>query len=207
MIAARRVEDADGTIHLDWTPPAKEAIASLIQGGAILIEGSIEPTNGCNAASVRKALADRPRGEPVIVEIDSTGGNLAEGVAIYLALKCDPRHVTIRIPKQAASAAAVIVCAGDRIEIAETARFEIHDSRFVDTKGWALTSARLQVLSDTLAEADAQIRDILGTRCKCSRGWLADAMHRERTFTGHEAVEVGFADAVIPAQPQETARV
>jgi ATP-dependent protease ClpP protease subunit len=48
---------------------------------------------------------------------------------MYLALKCDPLHVTIRIPRLAASAASIIACAGDRIEIAEAAGFEIHDSR------------------------------------------------------------------------------
>jgi ATP-dependent protease ClpP protease subunit len=198
MITARRVEEADGTIRMDWAPLAKLAPAKLLQDGVIRIGGTIDPGSSCNARSLRSALAEWPRTAPLVVEIDSTGGSLAEGIAMYLALKCDPRHVTLRIPRLAASAASIIACAGDRIEIAESARFEIHDSRITDTKGWPLTSARLQVMAETLAEGDAQIRDILGTRCKCSRGWLAEQMHRERAFIGHEAVEVGFADTVIP---------
>ena len=204
MITARRIEEADGTIRLDWSPPAESVPTSMIRDGAIHISGTIEPFAGCSAAKLRTALAEWPRQQPVVVELDSTGGSLSEGVAMYLALKCDPRHVTVRIPTLAASAAAVIACAGDRIEIAETARFEIHDARIYDTKGQALTAARLQALSETIAEGDAQMRDILGTRCKCSRGWLAEQMHQERKFTGREAVEVGFADVVIPNREEPT---
>lgn len=204
MISARRVEDADGTIRLDWSPPAESAPPSMIRDGAIHISGTIEAFSSCSAAKLRTALAEWPRLDPIIVELDSTGGSLAEGVAMYLSLRCDPRHVTIRIPRLAASAAAVVACAGDRIEMAETARFEIHDARIYDTRGQALTAARLQALSETIAEGDAQIRDILGTRCKCSRGWLAEQMHQERKFSAREAVEHGFADVVIRS-PKEAA--
>lgn len=198
MIAARRVEDEDGTIRVDWAPAEKPASLPMVRDGAIHIVGTVEAFTDCSARALRDALAQWPRGAPIFVELDSTGGSLGEGVAMHLALRCDPRPVTVRIRKQAASAAGLIACAADRIEIGEAATFEIHDTRVTDTKGRTLTAAVLQSLSEACADGDALLRDVLATRCKNSRGWLAEAMHAERKFVGHEAVAVGFADAVIP---------
>jgi hypothetical protein len=67
MITARRVEEADGTIRMDWAPPAKPVPVMLIRDGVIYIGGTIDPGNGCNAGTLRIALAEWPRTAPLIV--------------------------------------------------------------------------------------------------------------------------------------------
>ncbi|WP_187273403.1 ATP-dependent Clp protease proteolytic subunit [Methylobacterium sp. WL19] len=197
MITGRRiVEEADGRVRVDYAAPPKPEPIPMLRDGVVRIEGSIRGFGDCSAASLRQALKDWPAGEPIVVEIDSDGGHIGEAVAMHLALRNDPRPVTVRIFGQASSAAGLVAMAADRIEIAVSGRFAIHYSRY-ESVGTA-TATRLRAMADLLDETDAQIVDLLVPRCRCSRGWLLQALVSERKFTGHEAVEVGFADAVIP---------
>lgn len=203
MISGRRlVEDEDGTVRLDYAVPPTAAPRPMLRDGVIRVEGLIRGFTDCSAASLRKALKEWPRSEPVVVEIDCEGGHIGEAVAMHLALRNDPRTVTVRIYAKAFSAATLVAMSADRIEIAELGRIGIHYSRY-EAVGTA-TAARLRAMADTLDETDEQIVDLLMPRCRCSRGWLLDALYRERLFIGRDAIEVGFADAVIPNREEPT---
>ena len=203
MIAGRRiVEDADGTKRVDYAAPPKPEPVPMLRDGVVQISGTIRGFSDCSAASLRQALSEWPPGEPIVVEIDSDGGHISEGVAMHLALRNDPRHVTVRIFGQASSTAGLVAMAADRVEIADAGRMAIHFSRY-ENVGTA-TAARLRAMADVLDEADAQIVYLLAPRCRCSRGWLMEALRTERVFTGREAVEHGFADVVIPNREEPT---
>lgn len=197
MIEGRRiVEEEDGTVRVDYASPPQASPRPMLRDGVIRIEGLIRGFTDCSAASLRTALKEWPRGEPIVVEIDSDGGHIGEAVAMHLALRNDPRHVTARIFVKATSAATLVAMSADRIEIAELGLFAIHYSRFEEV-GTA-TAVRLRAMAEQLDETDAQLVDLLMPRCRCSRGWLIDALYRSRAFVGRDAVEAGFADAVIP---------
>ena len=63
----------------------------------------------------------------VIVRINSPGGDMFEGIAIYNLLRTHPAKVTVEVLGWAASAASIIAMAGDEIRIAENAFFMVHD--------------------------------------------------------------------------------
>ena len=65
--------------------------------------------------------------EEVLVNINSPGGSVFEGIEIYNYLKGLPNKVTVKINSLAASIATVIALGADELEISESAFFMIHN--------------------------------------------------------------------------------
>lgn len=85
-------------------------------GGGITAKG---------VAAALRAIGDRP----VEVQINSPGGDMFEGIAIYNVLREHSQAITIKIMGMAASAASVIAMAGDTIEIGAASFIMIHNTR------------------------------------------------------------------------------
>jgi ATP-dependent protease ClpP protease subunit len=64
---------------------------------------------------------------PLLVEINSPGGNVWDGLSIYNQLRGRKAPVTTRVVGIAASIASIIALAGDRVEMADAALMMIHD--------------------------------------------------------------------------------
>ena len=63
------------------------------------------------------------------LRINSPGGSVFDGIAIYNALKRHPAKVIITVEGLAASIASVILCAGDEVVMPKNALIMIHDLR------------------------------------------------------------------------------
>lgn len=128
----------------------------------------------------------------VDLHINSTGGSVFDGLAIYAALKNHAPGVDTYVDSIAASAASFIAMAGGQIVMEKPAKMMIHDAA-----GLVLGNAAdmremadlLDTMSDTLAEiyADRAGGDVAGWR---------DAMRAESWYSAAQAVEAGLADRV-----------
>jgi ATP-dependent protease ClpP protease subunit len=78
-------------------------------------------------AAQLRAIGDRP----VEVQINSPGGDMFEGFAIYNVLREHPQAITVKIMGMAASAASIIAMAGDTIEIGAASFIMIHNCEVV----------------------------------------------------------------------------
>jgi ATP-dependent Clp protease protease subunit len=65
--------------------------------------------------------AARDRRPPVEVQINSPGGDMFEGIAIYNVLREHPQEITVKVMGMAASAASIIAMAGDKSRSARPA--------------------------------------------------------------------------------------
>jgi ATP-dependent protease ClpP protease subunit len=74
-------------------------------------------------AAQLRAIGDRP----VEVQINSPGGDMFEGIAIYNVLREHPQPITVKVMGMAASAASIIAMAGDSIEIGAASFLMIHN--------------------------------------------------------------------------------
>ena len=77
---------------------------------------------GVTAKRVAGALRSLGAG-PVTVNINSPGGDMFEGLAIYNLLREHKGEVTVKVVGLAASAASIIAMAGDTVQIARAAFF------------------------------------------------------------------------------------
>jgi len=101
---------------------------SLVLNGEILIYGVIDPFNylgdfsdSIRALDVMASLAELSDQERISVRINSPGGSVMEGLAIYNALIAWGKPIDVHIDAMAASIASVIAMAGDTITMAENA--------------------------------------------------------------------------------------
>ncbi len=140
----------------------------------------------------------------ITVHINSPGGEIFTGIAIYNAIRDHPSKVTVRIEGLAASAASFIAMAGDEVRMAPHSMMMIHDPWGFVIGSAADMRAEAGVL-DTLANTIASIyaEHASGPRGG-SKGGTAQwrqKMLDETWYTDEEAVSAGLADSIDRAAP------
>jgi ATP-dependent protease ClpP protease subunit len=131
--------------------------------------------------------------QPVLkLHINSPGGSVDDGVAIYNALKSHGATVEVYVDALAASIASVIAMAGDKVVMAPHSRMMIHEASTL-AYGFATdfekTAARLR---DTTRNIATVYMEKAGGDVDHWLGLMAE----ETWFTDQEAVDAGLADEV-----------
>lgn len=126
------------------------------------------------------------------LRVNSEGGDVFEGYAIYSALNRYPGRVTAYVDGLAASAASFLIMASNEIVMGEASYLMIHDA-------WALAAGNaeeLREIAQRLDSIDSQMADIYSRRASKSDEDIREAMAAETWFTAQEAVEWGLADRI-----------
>jgi ATP-dependent Clp endopeptidase proteolytic subunit ClpP len=147
--------------------------------------------SGVSAKAFSDALQSVGPG-PLVVEINSPGGNVWDGLAIYNMLRGRNAQVTTRVVGIAASIASIIALAGDTVEIADAALFMIHDPSGM-VAGTADDMRKMAAALDQHAEV---LSGIYSKRTGKPVAQIRAAMTAETWFTAQEAVAFGLADSM-----------
>lgn len=154
---------------------------------------------GITAKSVASQLrAIGPR--PIEVQINSPGGDMFEGIAIFNVLREHPQPVTVKIMGMAASAASIIAMAGDNIEIGASSFIMIHNC-------WIIAVGNRHDMAETaewLEPFDQAMVDLYAARTGQDGKQVAKWMDAETYMSGSQAIERGFADALLSADAVTT---
>lgn len=197
--ADRAVSALAGPHVLDkWAADAAGIRAVEVGDNVITMFGSIGEDywsgGGITAKSVTaqlRAIGDRP----VEVQVNSPGGDMFEGIAIYNVLREHSQPVTIKIMGMAASAASVIAMAGDTVEIGAASFLMIHNC-------WVVAVGNRHDMTETagyLAPFDRAMADVYAHRSGRTAAECAAWMDAETYMSGSVAIERGFADSLLPA--------
>lgn len=181
-----------------WNPGLRAAAAEEEQDRSISVYDAIGydywTGEGVTARRVASALRTLGAG-PVTVNVNSPGGDMFEGLAIYNLLREHKGDVTVKVLGVAASAASIIAMAGDTVQIARAAFFMVHNS-------WVVASGNrndLRETADWLEPFDAAMADIYVARTGADTKAIAKLMDAESWIGGSAAVEQGFADELLPS--------
>lgn len=129
---------------------------------------------------------------PLNIYINSGGGDVFEGFAIYNMLKRYEGNKTVYIDGIAASIASVIAMCGDKIVMNTASMMMIHNA-----SGMCIGNAEeMQKVVNALEQINDVIRDVYQTRCNLSEDKLKELMDNETFMTAKECVEYGFADEI-----------
>lgn len=131
--------------------------------------------------------------QDVVVNINSPGGDMFEGLAIYNLLREHRGKVTTQVLGVAASAASVVAVGGDEVKIARAGFFMIHNA-------WAMIAGnrhQLREFADTLEPFDKAMSDIYSARTGSDIEEMAELMDNESWIGGSDAVDQGFADSLL----------
>jgi len=134
--------------------------------------------------------------DTITVRINSPGGDVFEGVAIYEALRSHPATVNTQIDSLAASAASFIALAGETVTISEFGQMMIHDPYTIGVGN----AADLRETADLLDRQGDNIAGIYAKRAGGSVSSWRDAMRVETWYSSDEAVKAGLADQVKSAK-------
>lgn len=130
------------------------------------------------------------------VQINSPGGDVFDGLAIYNALVKHAATVEVEIDGYAASIASIIAMAGDTIRIADNAMMMIHNP-------WTIAmgeASDFRKTADTLDQVRDQLIKTYAKRTGQSAEALGQMMDAETWLESGPAVEQGFADEVLGEQ-------
>lgn len=151
-----------------------------------------------SAQDVRNVLKQDDEAD-IIVNLNSPGGDVFEGIAIYNSLKNHKGHVTINVVGWAASAASIIAMAGDKINMQTGAMMMIHEA-------WTIAMGSKREIGSTLnalETIDSSLADIYMTRFKGERGEVETFIENETWFTAAETIAVGFADGEVETEEDD----
>lgn len=139
----------------------------------------------------------------IIVSINSKGGDVFDGIAIYNALRNHPAHITTRVDSLAASIASVIAQAGDTRQMVSHSQLMIHEAHGVmvgnasDMKDFSdLLEKQSSLIAAIYAERSGGTAAAFRKMMKDGSGtWLLDT----------EALAKGLTDEILEPAPRAAA--
>ena len=130
---------------------------------------------------------------PLLVEINSPGGNVWDGLSIYNQLRGRKAPVTTRVVGIAASIASIIALAGDRVEMADAALMMIHDPSGMASG----TSKDMRKMAEALDQHAEVLVGVYHKKTGRSAESIRAVMKAETWFTTAEALAFGLVDKPI----------
>ena len=157
-------------------------------------EVSIYDEIGFGGVTAKSFLSELKKlsGQRVHLRINSVGGSVVEGAAIYNALRRHKGGLVVHIDALAASMASVIAMAGDETLIADNALVMIHNP-------WGMTMGdadELRKEADILDKLKATLVNAYVRKTGMEAEQVAQMMDDETWLDATEAVALGFADAI-----------
>lgn len=148
---------------------------------------------GVTAESIKQKLDEAGDVSKISVRINSPGGDVFEGSAIYSLLSQHKAPVECYVDGVAASAAFTIAMAGKTIHISESATMMCHDA-WGGCVGKALD---MRAMADDLDTISITMRDIYSRRSGMAAEEVQKVMDKEALLNAAQCVAYGFADDVI----------
>lgn len=146
---------------------------------------------GLSAKQFSDILKDLdPAVNEITVRINSPGGDVFDGVAIYNRLKQHKAKIIVHIDGLAASIASIIALAGDEIIMGEGALFMIH-------LPWTFAMGNRNDLDNVvnrLTDVEEQLVSIYAKKSRLDRSEIKSMLEAETWLDADQAIEKGFVD-------------
>jgi ATP-dependent protease ClpP protease subunit len=170
-----------------------QSVTSTGEGSEITLSGIVGIDFDAETLSSALALLSGP----IRIRLNSGGGIAFDGTAIHSVLSEYRGHKTIIVQGIAASAASVILMAGDRIAMSAGSVLMIHDPS-QDITSYRGTSGEHRRVANSLDKISDAVAQIYSQRSGKPISEVRQIMAAESWFTPEEAVAAGFADAALP---------
>lgn len=143
---------------------------------------------------IRKVLDENADAENINIYINSCGGSISEGIAIFNQLKRHKAKKTVYIDAFACSIASVIAMAGDKIIMPVNSVLMIHNASSIAYGN----AEELRKAADDLDVLSEMIRNtyVEKSNGKLTSEQVADMMNKETFITAEKALEYGLIDEV-----------
>lgn len=164
----------------------------------LLIYDVIDDWFGISAQAVVEALKGITA-ERIRVRINSPGGDVFAGLAIFNALNGHAAAIEVHVDGLAASAASIIAMAGDEVVMEAGTFLMVH-------KAWTImigNADEMRDLAGVLDKIDGELAGIYARRAGVDRAEAEAWMAAETWFTAEDAIAAGLADRAAAANGDE----
>lgn len=173
-------------------PPARYEFAKKAGNTAeIYLYGVIgDVFGGISAAQFASDLKDLGNVSKIDIYINSPGGFVMEGRAIYTRLQAHPARKVVHVDSEASSIASLIAMAGHEIRMAEGSMMLVH-------RAWTICIGNALDFDKRAAEmrkVDETLVTSYKNRTKMKPEAIIALMDEDRYMSAEEAVRLGFAD-------------
>lgn len=146
-----------------------------------------------SAVSFRNAIKDLGEVDTLNVHINSPGGSVYDGVAIFNMLRQHKASVTVHIDGLAASIASVIAMSGDKVVMPSNSMMMIHNAMSVSMGN----ANDMRKMADDLEKInESVINSYIAKNPELDREYLKALMDDETWLTASEAYELGLVDVI-----------
>jgi ATP-dependent protease ClpP protease subunit len=149
-----------------------------------------------SAETFNKAISEIPQENNIVLRINSPGGNVYAGLAIYNYLLAYKDRTICVIDGMCGSIATIVACASGKVIMNLGSIYAIH-------KPWSYVSGNADDLRKSAEDLDKifeSIVDIYEVKTKLKREEIKDLMTKTTLFSDKEAQEKGFVDEISKAK-------
>lgn len=155
-----------------------------------------EPIEGMTAKRFRDALQNA-RG-PVTIAINSGGGSVTDGMAMFNALRTYKGHTVARIDGIAASMATIVALGAKRVAMADNGWWMVHNP-------WGMLAGEAEDMrrqADVMDQVGKTMTATYAAKTGLPESEIKAMMDAETWLTAEEAKAKGFIDEIYPAEGQ-----
>lgn len=133
--------------------------------------------------------------DEIKIRVNSNGGDVDHGLSIVSEMMASPAFIIVQVDGIAASMAAVLLSAADKVTMNDYAKVMIHSPYYVDENGELIKnlSAKFQ---KSLNSIKGTLKTLLGKR-GIDEGTVNIMMRTDTWFTAEEALEAKLIDEII----------
>lgn len=136
---------------------------------------------------------EQANGKPLAIHINSNGGEVFEGFAIYNAIKNYKGQKTTYVDGLAASIASVIALAGDKVVMNKASMFMVHNA----WGGCFGNAEEMRQVADALEQINSVIKSIYLQKTNLDEAKITELMNNETFIKPDDCLAYGFCDEIL----------
>ena len=141
-----------------------------------------------------RQLASEDPASPIRMLINSGGGEVVSGMAIYDTMQMLPCPVHTVCVGEAASMASLLFAAGKKRMILPSANIMIHDPLIGNLGGSALS---VDAVANRLMQTRRNVAEIMAQHTGHTTEEILEKTSKDTWFSAQEAVDFGLADEIV----------
>ncbi len=169
--------------------------ARLLRSRIVLLGTQVDETSANRVCAQILLLADEDPHKDITLAINSPGGVVSAGLAIYDTMNFVPNDVSTLVMGFAASMGQFLACTG-----AHGKRYSLPHARIMmhqPSGGLGGTAADIAIQAENLAHTKQTMIRLIAEHTGQSEETISRDQHRDAWFTAEEAREYGFVDHVV----------
>lgn len=178
--------------------------ARLLRSRIVLLGTQVDEDSANRVCAQLLLLADEDPRKDVTLAINSPGGSVSAGLAVYDTMNFIPNDVSTLVMGWAASMGQFLACVG-----APGKRYSLPHSRIMmhqPSGGLGGTAADIAIQAENLAHTKKTLVGLIAKHTGQSEETISRDQHRDAWFTAQEAREYGFIDRVVSSVSEVNGR-